>query len=359
MPWDDPNESWDQGTWDSDPDPAQGAPGDLILDPNINLSSHITMQYWEVTKNRAQETLPVWTQHLPTQNVGGKTPADLEAMIDGFEPAAQARTLQQDFFDGAYRATLDGLARKKRLGIGVPQLIEAQLNENTPIMKDVEDLYRTTPRSEASILKRLRELLPVWARANAALAAMTPTQAPITFMVGTTSYTAATAEALLDGYTALVKTMKNEDATLDVAKDALRVLDRQTDGLIKRWYQMAKTLSDTNQALASALEGITTETGTPAPDPYDINTLVQGGQGGLQVLVSYLPGGGDHATTSLVKYLVEGVDADFTHNAPLDPSGNTLGPFVVGNVVKVITEVSNSTGTRTSAIRTITIMEPI
>lgn len=358
MPWDDPNEAWDQGSWDSDPDPAAGQQ-DFIFDPNINLSTHTTMQFWEVTKNRALETLPVWTQHLPTQNIGGKTPDDLEALIDAFEPAAQAQTLQQDVFDDAYRATLDGLARKKKLGVGVPQLIEAQLRDNVKIMKDVDDLYRTTPRSEASILKRLRELLPVWVRANAALAAMTPAEAPITFKVGTTIYTVALAETLLDGYTALVKTMKNEDATLDVKKDDLRVLDRQTDSLIKRWYQSAKTISGTNSALASALDGITTETGTPAPDPYDIDTLLQGGQGGLQVLVSYLPGGGDHATTSLVKYMVEGVDADFTHSAPLDPSGNTLGPFVVGNVVKVITEVSNSTGTRTSAVRTITLQPPV
>ena len=133
----------------------------------------------------------------------------------------------------------------------------------------------------------------------------------------------------------------------------------QTDSLNKRWYQLAKSLSDTNPGLATALEGITTETGMPAPDPYDIGNLLQGGQGGLQALVSYLPGGGDHATTSLVKWMVEGVDAGFTHSAPLDPSGNTLGPFVVGNVVKVLTEVSNSTGTRTSAVRTITIVEPI
>lgn len=49
----------------------------------------------------------------------------------------------------------------KKLGTGVPTLIEAQLEENAQIMKDVDDLYRTAPKSKASILKRLRELLPV------------------------------------------------------------------------------------------------------------------------------------------------------------------------------------------------------
>jgi hypothetical protein len=41
----------------------------------------------------------------------------------------------------------------------------------------------------------------------------------------------------------------------------------------------------------------------------------------------------------------------------MEPSGNTLGPFLVGQVVRVMTEVSNSS--RTSAVRTITIEEPI
>jgi len=77
------------------------------------------------------------------------------------------------------------------------------------------------------------------------------------------------------------------------------------------------------------------------------------------LLVSYTPGGGDHATTRLVRWGVQGVDTGTPHSAPLDASGNTLGPFTVGQVVHVLTEVSNSAGTRTTALRTITIAVPI
>ena len=56
---------------------------------------------------------------------------------------------------------------------------------------------------------------------------------------------------------------------------------------------------------------------------------------------------------------MEGVDAEFGHTTALDPSGNMFGPFTVGQVVKVQTKVTNSTGSRTSAIRTITIEAPI
>ena len=41
-------------------------------------------------------------------------------------------------------------------------------------------LYRTTPRAEATILKRGRELYAFWLRADAAMAALTPPQPPIT-----------------------------------------------------------------------------------------------------------------------------------------------------------------------------------
>lgn len=358
MPWDSGN--WDEGTWDDDPPPPPPAPpGALLSVPNLNPNSQSTMQYWEVTKNRAQETLPVWLQHLPAVTVGGKTPADLEGFIDFFEPKAQAQTAAQDAYDGAYRMGGDQLARMRKLGTSVPQIIEAQLAENTLIMKDVEDLYRTSPRTEATVLKRLRELLPVWVRSNAALAALNPPQAPITRAVGGTVYTAATAQALLDGYTEQVKTIKDKEELLDAARAALRALDAQTDDLIKRWYQLAKVQAEPGSALAAALEGITTEGGTAAPVAIEIDTLAQGGDSGLEVVVAYASGGGDHATTKLVKWKVEGVDADFTHSEPLTPAGNTIGPFVVAQVVKVMTEVSNSSGTRTSAVRTITIEPPV
>ena len=95
------------------------------------------------------------------------------------------------------------------------------------------------------------------------------------------------------------------------------------------------------------------------PDTIEINTVSQGGDSGLEVLVAYVPGGGAHATTKLIKWQVVGVDADFSNSASLDASGNAIGPFAQGKVIKIITEVSNSAGTRTTAPRTITIGAPV
>jgi hypothetical protein len=52
-----------------------------------------------------------------------------------------------------------------------------------------------------------------------------------------------------------------------------------------------------------------------------------------------------------------GVDADFTHNLVVDPSGNALGPFTVGQTVILRTRVTNTNGTTTGAVGTLTIQQ--
>lgn len=347
--------------WD-DPDLVWGplAPGEgTLLTSDTNLNINTAMEYWEITKSRAIETFPVWTTHLPDLTIGDAGPAALETLIDGFEPLATARTLAQDEYDAAFRAVQDALLRMKVLGTKIPALIEGHLEENKAVMKDVDDLYAVYPRGEDSILKRMRMLLPVWVKANAALAALSPTHAPITRVVGGVDYTAAAAQALFDGYTELLKAAKAKQDALDDTREALRAHDRTCDQLNKRFYKIAKATADADSPLANALAGITTEPGTPAPETIEIDHVTQGGEGGLQTLVTFVPGGGEHATTKLVKWKVEGVDADFTHSVPLDASGNALGPFTEGQTVRILVEVSNSVATRTTAPRTITIGPPV
>jgi hypothetical protein len=220
-------------------------------------------------------------------------------------------------------------------------------------------VFRIAPRFGPSILSRARALYPVWVRANTALAALTPPAAPITRPIQGTPQTAALLKALLDGFTDVSKEQDDQEAMLDKKRSELRALDRQTDQLSKNWYQVVKNTYDPGSAVYEALASIPVETRTPAPDPIDLQPLEQGGDDGLHVLVSYEPGGGAHATTKEVEYMVEGVDADFGHAVDLDASGNLLGPFTVGQVVRVRTKVSNSSGARTSAVRMITIEEPL
>ena len=55
---------------------------------------------------------------------------------------------------------------------------------------------------------------------------------------------------------------------------------------------------------------------------------------------------------------MEGVDHDFAHTHTADPSGKALGPFTVGQVVKLRTRLTNSNGTTTGSIRTLTLLNP-
>lgn len=331
--------------------------------PPLNLSNitlgTTAMEPWEIIKDRAQITLSIWRLHVPTVTVGGVDADAFEELIALFEPAAQGRTTAQDDSDDSVRTTKTSLLKMKILGTKIPQIIDGNLPGNAAILDDLSDVFRIAPRRPAGILERARAVYPIWVRANTALAAL-PTPAPaITRIIQSTPHTAVMLKGLLDGYTDVTQAEDDKGAALEKKRSDLRALARQVDQISKNWYQIVKSSYDPGSPEYEALDQIPTEQGTPAPDPIDLNPLEQGGDDGLHVLVTYEPGGGDHATTKEVEYMIEGVDADFGHTVTLDPSGNTLGPFTVGQVVKVRTKMTNSTGTVTSAVRSITIAEPI
>lgn len=316
------------------------------------------MEYWEVTKNRAQLTRAAWEANLPTQKIGTHTCADLEAWIAEFEPLVQERTLAQDNLDEAYRAQSGDLLKMKILGSRVPAILEAMLEDNEALMKDLRQVYATQPRTENTTLQRARLLVPVWLRANAALAALPEPQPPVTRTIQGQAYTAAMLKALIDNYSSRVAETNDKQEALDTKRTALRSLDARVDNLNKRWYKFVKNSYDPGTPPYDSLNGIPTEPGTPAPETVEIDTITQGGEEGTQVLVAYIPGGGAHATTKKVLYKLPG-ETGFPHHAPLDFSGNALGPFPAGTTLTLITQTTNSSGTRTTAPRTITLQEPI
>ncbi|MGB8168910.1 MAG: hypothetical protein WCF18_15540 [Chthoniobacteraceae bacterium] len=317
------------------------------------------MEYWEITKDRAQKTLAVWNLYVPTLTVGNLTATQFEALIAQYEPLAQQRTTALDAADEAVRAVKTSLLKQKILGTKVAQIIDGQLSSDAAIRDDLDDVFRIVPRSEPTILSRARALYPIWVRANTALGALTPPAGPITRPVQGTPHTAAMLKALLDGYTDLTQTVNDLASALNKKRGDLRVLNRTVDRASKDWYQIVKNTYDPGTPVYDALGEIPTEEGTPVPDAIEIDTVLQGGDDGLHVLLAYVAGGGDHATERKVEYQVVGTDADFGHTVDLDASGNALGPFTVGQVVKVRTKASNSAGTTTSAARTITIEEPL
>ena len=89
-----------------------------------------------------------------------------------------------------------------------------------------------------------------------------------------------------------------------------------------------------------------------------VKSILQGGADNLHLLVNYDNASYDDTATSVIEWQVVGTDNDFTHSAPVDPSGNTLGPFAVGKTVKLRTRVTNGNGTTTGSVRTIVIQTP-
>ena len=71
------------------------------------------MQPWEITLKRAIQTLPIWKQHAPGIKLRGEGHEVLEALIDQFEPMAQACVTSQDEVDDATRAAHEHAFRRQ------------------------------------------------------------------------------------------------------------------------------------------------------------------------------------------------------------------------------------------------------
>ena len=127
------------------------------------------------------------------------------------------------------------------------------------------------------------------------------------------------------------------------------------DRLNKRFYTRLKAEARTNPALETALEQISTDS-QDLPGTLGIASIVQGGADSLSLLVAYDSGTYVGNWTNTIEWMVVGIDLDFTHSNPADPSGNTLGPFAVGQTVKLRTRVTNGNGTTTGSVRTLLIV---
>ncbi len=308
---------------------------------------------------RAQQSLAVWLHWAPDLRLGGVGPEVLEEKIAQFEPLAQEVVAVQDDYDATSRAVEAALSKLKLLGVKMPPIIEGQLHDNEGLLAALRKIYRTSPRSEGTILVRARELYPIWLLADEAMAALVPPQPPLTRRIQKVEHTVAMLKALVDGYSDLIKETTLQAKLLAASKARLMALAAATDVLNKRWFKVMSHAFDPGSGEHAALELISTEPFARVPVVLEIQSIKQGGLQGRQVLIRYAKKGGDHATRSFVKWQVVGVDADFVNELPLDKQGNTLGPFVAGTELRIIAEVANSVGSRTTAPRSIVIAESI
>lgn len=316
------------------------------------------MTYWEITKERAQTTLPIWKHYAPDKKVGGVSAGELEEMIGQFEPLVQAQVLAQYELNAQRHAEKNLKARIKELNLRVPRLIEVELPENEELMAGVRGMTRIPTQTREKILERGRATLPVWQMTNAALAALPQPRPPITCRLQGVEFTAEMLAGLLQEFNEQSRLLGLARTEMARAKTALLVLDRRVGMLNKNWYKVMKHTFEKGSPAREALEQVPVLRGTRMPMILRISSLKQGGQEGRQVLVSYVPRGGETATRLLLHWGVKGVDEGLPHSRELDRAGDALGPFPVGALVQTRVEVANSAGARFSGVESLEILDP-
>ena len=217
----------------------------------------------------------------------------------------------------------------------------------------LSEAFGITPRTTEMRLKRGKKVVAALMKINAFLAAQVPPRAAISAGGKNISHL----NAAMGSQTGLEQVVENTKADETTARINLDTEEHTTDRLNKRYYQRLLAEARTNPTLAAALAQIDTETDN-LPGTLSIASVLQGGDNQLHLLVAYVNGTGANADDRLLDWMVVGTDADFTHTTEVDLSGNLLGPFLVGQTVKIRTRTVNGSGTRTSAVRTLVIQQP-
>ncbi len=315
------------------------------------------MEYYQSIQNRAAQTAAVINKFVPGLKIAGVDAAGLLTQSKALDALAQSRDDAIATHDAAANAENLGYLQIQNLVLGLPQAAEGELDDNVPAESALLDLlspvYAIVPRTTELALQRAMCLKSALDKSNAYLGVQTPARGPITSGgKGITDLNTLTA-----AQPALEQSIEDTAADVSAKRTALRTAATNVDRLNKRFYAKLQSESRTNAALADALAQIATDS-TNLPGTLGIKSILQGGADNLHLLVSYDGGSYDDSATSVIEWQVVGTDADFTHNAAVDPSGNTLGPFAVGKKVNVRTRVTNGNGTTTGSIRTITMQSP-
>ena len=164
---------------------------------------------------------------------------------------AQARAAARTEHETAFRAQQAALRDFKTLAKNLAKLLRGHLDDGTPLMQALRMACRTIPRTEATILHRVRMLLPLWERVNAEVQ-------PVKATLQGRSLDPEAVRGLLAAHARAVQTTQDRLTVLQECRAALRAQNHAVDRLNKRWFKVAKATADPGSALERALRGITT-----------------------------------------------------------------------------------------------------
>lgn len=303
-------------------------------------------EFWQSTHSRAQQTIAVWSTFNAAFTVGTLDLATHQANADLlFTQAGDAET-EKDVYDEAVDARDANLELIHMLNTRVPQLIRSNLPDDDLLQNEVKDVLAVALGSFAKELKRARRLKSLWTRVNAKRAAQTPPLAAI----DRSGKTVADLDAAIAAHPLRLQDVEDKLSEWNQSKSALEATAKIVDDGNKDWYEAWKNYYDEGTPEYDALSQISSEGGTSPPTALEIDGLSENGD---SVDVTYVEGGGAHATTLTLLWQVDGVDPGFDNSAAVVPSGQTVGPFSPATTINFKTQATNSQGTAESSVQQI------
>ncbi len=282
---------------------------------------------WQITEARALQTQGVWALSSAF-TVAGSGLTDHANLLGDLRNSAVGAENAANLLD-----TEDGILRTeyeffRKMNVAIAGRLDSEVPDEDPLQRDVDQI-RTAPDSRAAIDERTLKTIACWQKVNATL--------PNPIVVRGT--TAAVYETRWNALPPKRQSRETKAGDWRVAASNLRAVDRSLDRLNKTWYQAWASEFPSGTPEGDALAGVDTESGTAAPEILEIAAIVQQG---LSLKVTYVPDTGAHATVLNLQFLVEGVNGDFQTVKAEPATGNVIGPFAQGQIVRIRTDVGNS-----------------
>jgi hypothetical protein len=213
------------------------------------------MQYHQAVQKRTKKTVAVIRTFCPALRVSLIPAAGLAGRAAALDGLVQARDDCAAAARKAAKAEAAAYAQLRELTLRVPKLIEGSFAGTHPLRALLRAVYAIVPETPAKILQRADALLPVWRKADAALAAREPAEGP----VRCDGKGAEECAALRAGMWQLGLSAAAALAPLALARTALRTAARAVDKLNKRFYKKLRAESRDNAALREGLRQIPAE----------------------------------------------------------------------------------------------------
>lgn len=312
------------------------------------------MEYWQSIFDRATATIPVWQQFFPTLKLGTVGLAEFTAMTNALPGQAQSRDNKVQAVDNARQASDFSWQELRLISLKVPKIIEGMVDASSGLLDDLGKVYAIIPWSADKTTARCGLLGPVWDSVNIWQAAQIPAR-PVIVRKGVSQGGFMIKIAL---YFQLAQAEKTAEHLLDDARRVLREAARLLEVYSIRFLTAALGLSDPGSAEEQALQTIPTTTTSQLPETLGIKTFTQGGTNGLQLLITYEAYHLEPGETATIEWMILDTDPSFLHSAPYDASGNALGPFTLGQTLRIRTTATNAHGTRTGGVRQLTLIAP-